>query len=167
MGTFTSVLGTLTQTLGAIQTIGTAVDTLSGNARDNARAQQRHAMDALIARQNQAMGEAQQKAATERKKIELDAKAEEDRRRAALKRAMAKRNAAFGASNIAGGSGSREAVLLGLYNESEEERKQREELDKLRFNVIDTDLSNLQSRNILTQTQLAEQQRLQSLGSRY
>jgi hypothetical protein len=164
MGTLVPVLGTLTKTIGAVSTIAGAVDSVTGNSQ---KQQQEQAMRNLQAQQQQQSTEAQATADEKRNLINLEAQEAEDIRKAALKRAIAKRNAKFGATGIGGTGGSREAILLGLYDESDTEKQRQAELDKLRFNAIDNDLSNLQSRNILQQTQLAEQQRLQSLSSRF
>jgi hypothetical protein len=79
-----------------------------------------------------------------------------------LKRAVARQRAAYGASGIeANSSGSAQAVLLGLFDESEEEKNQREKLDTLRLNAIDQDVDQRSRLNVLQRTQLAEKQRLQ------
>lgn len=166
MGTLTPFISTLATTVGTLSQIGNTINTVTGyeERRQKAllRAQQDQAMAALKAQQNQSMKEAQQSAAAERERLNLTAQQDDARRRAALKRAVAKQNARFGASGITGGTGgSREAVLLGMYNETDEERKQREDLDRLRFNALDTNLDNMSQRNILELSQLAERQRLQ------
>ena len=167
MGTIVPVLTTLTKTVGAISAFGGAVNTLTGYDDKLQRQRQDQAMRDLQARQQQQLAEANADAAEKRAQIALSAEEAEDRRRAALKRAIAKRNARFGATGIGGSGGSREAVLLGLYDESEAEKQRAKGLDKLRYSAIDTDLSNLTSRNILEQTQLSESQRLSALASRY
>ena len=167
MGNLTSVLGTLTSTLGAVQTIGSAFDKLSGKGDDLSRAYQNQAMRDLQRQQAQQVADTTARAETERQKITLDSADAEKRRIAALKRSIAKRNARFGATGVGGTGGSREAVLLGLYNESDDEKKQREELDKLRFSSIDNDLSSLASRNILQKTQLSERQKLDRIADSY
>lgn len=165
MGTFLPVLGTIGTTIGTIQTIGKAFNTLSGDSLQ--KRQRELAMSDLQRQQAQASSEAQARANEQRQKILLDSEQAESRRRSALKRSIAKRNARFGATGIGGGSGSREAILLGLYNESEAEKKQREDIDKLRFNAIDNDLANLSSRNILEKTRLSERQKLESIADSF
>ncbi|PCH98421.1 MAG: hypothetical protein COB76_07090 [Alphaproteobacteria bacterium] len=165
MGTFASTLGTINTTLGTLQTIGKAVGTLSGGSM--AKRQRDYAMRNLKRQQSQKTTEATANANAQRQKIELDAVGAERRRRSALKRSVAKRNARFGATGIGGGSGSREAILLGLYNESESEKKQREDLDKLRFSSINNDLSNVAARNILEKTQFSERQKLERIADSY
>tara|TARA_B100001750_G_C15416021_1_gene550307 strand:+ start:247 stop:747 length:501 start_codon:yes stop_codon:yes gene_type:complete len=159
MGTLAPVLGTLTQTLGALQTLSTTVDTFSGRDERNYRAQQELAMQNLQAQQGLSLAEAQKKAEAERRQLALNAQADEKRRQDALRRAIARQNATRGAGGIST-SGSNEAILLGLYNDADEDRDYASALDQLRYNTLDTNLSNLQSRSVLDRTQLAERQRL-------
>lgn len=165
MGTFLPVLGTISTTLGTLHSLGKTFNTLSGN--DYADAKRDQAMRDLQRQQAQQQSEAQQRADQQRQQIALNAEQAEQARRSALKRAMAKRNARFGASGIGGANGSREAIMLGLYNESEDEKKQREALDKIRYDSITSDLNNLNSRNILERTEMAENNRLSRLADSY
>lgn len=160
MGQITSTLGTLTQTIGAVETLVGTVDQLSGGMRRDTRREQDLAMQQLQARQKQEQTEAEANATESRAQIQLDAQQEEERRRRALRRSVARRNAQVGASG-ASRTGSNEAVLLGLINDSEDEANDNTALDQLRYNAIDNDLSTVRQRNILERTQLAEQQRLQ------
>lgn len=164
MGTLASTLTQVSSTLGTLNTISQSVQQLTGDTTQ--RKSQDLAMQQLQASQAQEKAEADRNAKIESQKIALQAEQDADRRRKALKRAMAKQNAARGASG-AGAGGSGEAVLLGLYNESEDEAKQREDLDKIRYNALDNDLYTLSERNILEQSQLAEKQRLQRAVNGY
>ena len=166
MGQLTSVLSTITQTIGAVETLAGTVDQFSGGDRRNMQREQNLAMQQLQARQKQQQQEAEQNASEQRAQIQLDAQQEEQRRRQALRRAVARRNAKVGASG-ASRTGSNEAVLLGLINDSDDARGDNIALDQLRYNAIDNDLTTLRQRNILERTQLAEQQRLQRQLSRY
>ena len=157
MGTLTPVLGTLTKTLAAVQTISSTVDSFSGR---DIRAQQNLAMRQLQQQQSLSQQQATAKSASDRAQIALDAKQTEDARRTALKRAIAKQNVNFGASGVSK-SGSGEAVLLGLYNEADDDLNYNKSLDQLRYNAIDRGLYNAQQNNILKRNQLSEQQRLQ------
>ena len=137
-------------------------DHAQDRARSNLRAQQGLALQQLQAQQDQDMSRAQADAALERDKIAAQAQSAEETRRAALKRAVARQRATFGASGIdTASSGSAQAVLLGLFDESEAEKAQREKLDTLRLGAIDQDLGQRNSLNILQRTQLAQQQQLQ------
>ena len=159
MGTLTPVLGTLTKTLGALETISSTVDTFSGRDEKIYRARQDQAMRQLQQNQAQSMQETQAKAESQRQELAIKAEEESKRRRNALRRAVARQNVKRGAGGIST-SGSNEAILLGLYNDAEEDKSYASALDSLRYNSIDQNLSNLQSRNILSRTQLAEKQRL-------
>jgi|GEM_PF-1841823 len=164
MGTLTPVLGTLTQTLGAVSTLANSVDTLTGNSSRDLR-QEQHLI-AQNLQQSHALEEqqAQTKAAQDRAQIEEQAKQTEEARQKALRRAIAKQNARMGASGVST-SGSGEAVLLGVYNDSQDEARNNTTLDQLRYNTIDNNLQNIQQNNILERTQLA-QQRLSLAGAR-
>ena len=160
MGSLTPILGTLTQTVGAVSAFANSVDTLTGGGRRDVRAEQNLALRNLQQSQAQQQREAQDKAVRDRAQIAEQARQSEEARRKALRRAVAKQNARVGASGVSR-SGSNEAILLGLVNDREDEARNQNALDQLRFNTIDAGLDNLQSRNILQQSQLAEQQRLE------
>jgi len=51
--------------------------------------------------------------------------------------------------------------LLGLINDTEDDRQNATQLDQLRYNAIDGDLASLSQRNILEQQQLSDRQRLE------
>lgn len=134
----------------------------SKDERSRLQAQQNLALQQLQQRQEGEMRLAQEDAEQKRAQIAFDAQGAEDARRAALKRAVARQRATFGASGIdANSSGSAQAVLLGLYDESESERSRREELDTLRYGALDQGLAQRNSTNVLERTQLAQQQQLQ------
>jgi hypothetical protein len=154
------VLGTLTKTLGAVSTLATTVDTLTGGQRRDRRSEQDLALRQLQARQANSEREAQSQAQADRERLTLERQQNEKRRRKALRRAVARRNAKVGASGTSR-AGSNEAVLLGLVNDADDDTQDNNALDQLRFNTIDRGLENLQTRNVLERTQLAEQQRLQ------
>lgn len=120
------------------------------------------ALRQLQERQNESLAKSQEEAALNRERIAADAKETESRRRQALKRSVARQRARFGSSGIeTGSSGSAQAVLLGLFDESEEDRSQREKLDQLRFNAIDQSLDQQRRLNVLQRTQLKSRQDLE------
>jgi hypothetical protein len=81
---------------------------------------------------------------------------ENERRRSnALRRAVSRQRAAYGGAGVDGGDGSGEAVLLGLFNESEQERAARDDVFNLRRAIIDDNLAGLRQRNLLEESQLA------------
>jgi len=165
MGAITPVLTTLTtltSAVGAVNTAVGAIQTLSGNS-----AQDRSddlALEQLQARQRLEQSQLSQDNALERERIALAAAQDDEDRRAALKRAVARQRASFGSSGISQGSGgSANAVLLGLFDETEDELNNREALDNLRSRALDLDASQTRSLNVLQATQLRERQNLNSL----
>ncbi len=152
-----------------LSSLGTITETIAGASE---AAEEERRRQELIAGQDQALAQLAQTqrlqeardaqaAALEKQKIKADTVAAERRRRAALKRAMARQTAGFGASGTGSGGGSAQAVLLGLFDESDEERQERERLDAMKIRVLDAGLSNRKSINVLQRTQLAEKQQLE------
>lgn len=131
--------------------------------RQAIRQSQDMALQQLKAQQKLQSRQLGEQAELDRQRIELEAGQKENDRRRALKRAVARQNVRFGSGGISRDGGSAEAVLLGLFEESEEERKERERLDTLRTRAIDLDISTNRSRNVLEATQLAQQQQLERL----
>lgn len=142
--------------------VATNIAGAAGSGGSNTAAQQDLAMRQLQQLQDEGYRRASEEAAQDRAKIAADAENAEATRRAALKRAVARQRALYGSSGIdTNTSGSAQAVLLGLFDESEAEKTEREKLDTLRYGAIEQDLSAQQRLNILQRTQLAEKQRLQ------
>jgi hypothetical protein len=164
MGNLQPVLTDITKTLGTINDITSGISTLANldnrSERKALRAEQEFAMQNLQAQQGLSEKQAREQAEQDRRRIALDAEEEEKRRRNALRRSIAKQNAGRGASGISS-SGSNEAILLGLYNDADDDRSYSQALDDLRYNTINSDLYRMNERNVLERTQLAEQQRLQ------
>lgn len=151
MGSLTSIVPSIIQlgsTLGKVSNVATNVY------------QDKVALDQLQQRQNLDYAQAQQNIALEQEQNRLDAQHTEQQRRVALRRAVARQRASFGGQGISQDSGSAEAVLLGLFSESEEERQAREKSDSLREQALQQDLSHSRQLNLLQQTQLKERQRI-------
>jgi len=108
---------------------------------------------------------AQQNAQLNRERIAIDSRQSEEKRKRALRRAVSRQRANFGAQGIGSGAASSQAVLLGLFDESDEERKRREELDNLRLSSIDQNLSQGASLNVLQRTQLEQRNNLRNLSA--
>ena len=157
---FTSLLPALTGTIGTIAGTVNTVQNLANPDRD-----QDLALDQLRQRQQLQQQQLAQETALEREKLALQAGQDEAERQSALRRAVARQRAKFGASGLGatpeGGSG--EAVLLGLFEENDEERQKRTQLDNLRSASLDLEQSQARSLNLLQATQLAEKQSLNSL----
>ncbi len=172
-------MGAIVPTITGLTTAISAVDNLVGTVQgfnasapqqvaDNSaailRAQQRLALQQLKAQQDsQAQDQAEQAVLT-REKLQAEADAAEKERLASLRRAVARQRAAFGASGIDTNEGSAEAVLLGLFEETDEDRTQRERLDDIRNRVLDQELAASNRLNVLQQTQLRQKQQLSRIA---
>mgnify|MGYP006197385875 FL=1 len=106
---------------------------------------------------------AHEQAALERERLAADASAADEKRRAALRRAVARQRASFGAQGTGSNDGSAEAVLLGLFEETDTDRAQRARLDDIRDRFITQDLSAKNRINVLQRAQLAERQKLERM----
>ncbi len=129
-------------------------------SRGKSRGNQDVALQQLQEKQRLQLQQSNANAEQSREKIALDAANSEEARKKALRRAVARTRAKFGAQGIGSGAGSSQAVLLGMFEESDSEKAKREGLDNLRLNAIDSDLSQRKSLNVLQRTQLQERQRL-------
>lgn len=163
-------MGALTPVITGLTTLTTAVsaaDKLIGLTRDPyeaqrkaLRAEQDLALQQLTAQQ--AMNEqlSARDAELQRQKLAADTLAAEDIRRAALRRAVARQRAQFGGGGFSSGEGSAEAVLLGLFEETERDRTTSARLDALRSAAIDQSLTDQRALNVLQRAQLQERQAL-------
>lgn len=95
------------------------------------------------------------------------ADADEKRRRAGLRRVMARTRSRLAAQGIDAAGGSGEALLLGLVSETDEERRQAASLDRLRAAALERDFDDARRRNLLELNELAERQRLELLSKGY
>lgn len=169
MGALTPVIGTLGTVLGAVNTVERVVGKVrdySGDAEDDRRrrlrAQQDLALKQLKQQQTAKMDDAATDAALDKAKISTERESAEAKRRAALRRAVARQNVNFASRGLSkNDSGSSEAILLGLFDESDDDRTQREKLDTIRNRAIDSDLAAKSRLNVLQRTQLQEKQRLE------
>ncbi|GJL84244.1 MAG: hypothetical protein DHS20C02_00190 [Micavibrio sp.] len=137
----------------------------SESAVRDQRAGQDLALQQLQQRQAEQQRQSREDAALDRERIAADADASERKRRDALRRAVSRQRAQFGGSGISSSGGSAEAVLLGLFEETDNEREERERLDNLRFGAIDQNLSQQRRLNVIQRTQLQESQRIGRLSS--
>ena len=172
-------MGALTPVLTGLTTLTTAVsaaDKLIGVTRNFARdpyesqrqalrSQQDLALAQLSAQQNLDQQQAIAEADLQRQKIATDALSSDQKRRAALRRAVAKQRTQFGGSGLTGGDGSTEAVLLGLFEESEQDKATSTRLDTLRSAALDQSLNDRQALNVLQRAQLQERQSLARIAS--
>lgn len=90
---------------------------------------------------------------------------EEDRKRSlTLKRAIARQRALYGSSGIddGGDSGSGEAVIFGLTNDSDQDRAASDSVYTLRRRIIDDNVNNIRTRNLLDEAQLSARRKIKS-----
>jgi len=156
-----NILPIATQAISAYQTISSLARTFNDD-QDNA---QSLALAQLSQQQKLSEAQSAQDAALQR--VEIQANAEEDARvrRAALKRAVARQRAQFGSSGVDMSDGSSEAVLLGLFQESDDEQAARNRLDNLRFQALDQNLLQQSSSNVLSLTQAQERNKLDDFSN--
>lgn len=171
-------MGALTPVMTGLTTLTTAIsaaDRLIGVTRgfggdpyeaqrQALRAEQDLALRQLTAQQNLNERQAAQEADIQRQKFAADALTAGNNRRAALRRAVARQRAQFGGSGLTGGDGSAEAVLLGLFEETERDRADSARLDTLRNAALDQSLNGQRALNVLQRTQLQERQALARLS---
>ncbi len=156
MGGFTTLASTAIQALGAVDALLGVVDNYQERSGDRQ-------YDQLKAQSDLSLRNAQEQAALQREQIRLSAEQTETNRRAALRRAMARQRALYGASGTGSGGGSAQAVLLGMFDESEEELQQRMALDALKTASVDQNLAQQQRINTLQLTQLRERDKIKNL----
>lgn len=160
MGAVTPLLGGLTTAAGIASTGLGLANKIGGFGAQERKEDLK--LDQL--RQQQALQEAQiaQDAALDRQEIAVKAAQDEAERRDALRRAVARQRARFGASGLdtSTGGGSAEAVLLGLLGESEAQAAERDALDALRLQAIDDNAAQKSSLNLLQATQLSQKNAL-------
>lgn len=157
MGGLTSLAASAMQALSAANALIGVVDRYQDSGRRD--------YDFAKAQSDLALRNSREQAALQKEQLRLSAEQSETNRRAALRRAMARQRAQFGASGISSGNGSAQAVLLGMFDESEEELQQRQALDSLKSAAINQGVSQQQRINTLQLTQLKERDRLKNIGS--
>lgn len=166
MGSMNNVFSTLTpllSTIGGIPGGAIAVGRqIVGNIQNvtDLESRQRDAMAQLQAQQRLAEDQALADTGLKKAQIAADAEAAEIRRASALRRAVARQKTLFSSQGLAGMDGSNEAVLLGLYNESEDDARAQARSDALRNAALDQSVQQMRQRNLLAATQLAQDQSL-------
>lgn len=155
-------MGSLTSALGPIFQAGSALGTVAGVVRPFVK-------NAQSENQLQAKNEQEQKAlaqniALQKEQNQLASAQAEEMRQSALKRAIARQKAIFGARGSGDPSGSSEAVLLGQFQESEAERVARQRSDALRDKALDQSFNQKRQSNLLEQEQQRQKNLLTSLS---
>lgn len=167
LGSVSDIVGGVAPIFGAASDIVGSVRAITGGGDDDRRRALRAQQDMLLrqlAQKQQADAmNASERAALERERLAADASAADEKRRAALRRAVARQRASFGAQGTGSNDGSAEAVLLGLFEETDTDRAQRARLDDIRERFINQDLSAKNRINVLQRAQLAERQKLERM----
>ena len=156
------------QALQAYQTIGTVAKFLDKGSDIFSDKQGRSSDLALSQLQQEQQSDARalaEKTALEKQEIAASSEKAELTRRRALKRAVAKQRAAYGGSGIGSGDGSSEALLLGLFEQSEEDKASSQKFDALKLSALDQKVSDTNRTNVLKRAQLAERSKLQNSSS--
>lgn len=168
MGSFSqasSALGGLGTIFGiptAITSVGQQVLNAQSASRQ-LRSKQDTALAQLQARQKFSEEQNAQNAVLEKERIATAAKADTARRQKALRRSVARQKTLFSAQGISpSDSGSNEAVLLGLVNDSLLDQNEQDQLTNLRNTALNQSLSQQSQKNLLEATQLRERQNLQN-----
>lgn len=172
MGALTPVITGITTLTTALSAADRLINVTRGFAGDPydaqrkaLRAEQDLALQQLSAQQSMNEQQAAQEADLQRQKLAEDSLAAENTRRAALRRAVSRQRAQFGASGLVQGDGSAEAVLLGLFTETERDRNDAARLNQLRSAALDQSLGDQRALNVLQRTQLQERQALARITS--
>lgn len=167
MGALSPVISGLTTLTTAVSAADKLIGVTRGFASDPYEAQRKalRAEQALALQQltaQQALNEqlSARDADLQRQKMAADTLTAENNRRAALRRAVARQRTQFGGSGLTGGDGSTEAVLLGLFEETENDRATSARLNTLRSAALDQSLSDQRALNVLQRAQLQERQAL-------
>ncbi|HEY8191874.1 MAG TPA: hypothetical protein VIG74_05560, partial [Alphaproteobacteria bacterium] len=150
-------MGALTSVGPYIPFIKDGIATITGAASREAsyadqRKTQQLALKQLQATQRLQARLAADDAALTREQLAAEAEGAENSRLAALRRAVARQRANFGVQGVGSEGGSSGAVLLGLFDESEDELAQREKMDDIRRRALDLGLSHQGAINTLQYT---------------
>lgn len=133
------------------------VDRLAGHGSNatekKSRARQQLALTQMQEQQKTEEQIAAQKFVREKSVIDAQAADDERRRMSALKRASAAQRAAYGGAGVESDAGSGEAVLLGLFSQSEEEKVVSESINALRRQILDDNMDAIRTRNLLELSQ--------------
>ena len=160
MGGIASVATTAIQALGAVNTVLGAVNTFQKDSGRESINQAKALNDLNLQQQRE-------RAALEKEQLKLSADQVEKERQSALRRAVARQRALFGSGGTGSSDGSARAVLLGLFDESDEDRAQRNALDTLKTKAIDTGVSQSQRINALQLSQLQQRNNINQFTSAF
>jgi hypothetical protein len=158
MGGFTPGLGAVLPGLGQAVGIASGLQGLAKQATGN-----NLAVNQLQAQQAESLRRTQEDTALRKAEIAASSEITERNRKLALRRAVARQRTQFGSQGISTNGGSGEAILLGLFDESENDRSDRERLDGIRTSVLNQNVAQQQRLKLLQSSQLKEKQRFSNL----
>jgi hypothetical protein len=171
MGSLTPLMGTIVgpglTALGVPPPLVAAISAFNAfTSYQQTHKEQKNAQSQLQAQQKLNEQMAQEQADLQKQQMAVEAEAAEKRRVAALRRAVARQKTLFSAQGLSAyDSGSSEAVLLGLYDDSATEGDQQKQLTGLRNAALDQSLKQQKQKNILEASQLAERNRFSRIVS--
>lgn len=155
-------MGSLVSALGPILQVGSAIGTVASVAKPFIKNAQSESHEKVSGEQE--IKALAQNVSLQKEQNLLASLQAEDARRLALKRAMSRQKALFGARGTGDLSGSSEAVLLGQFQESDAERITRERSDALRDKALDQSLNQKRQSNLLEQEQQRQKNLLSSIS---
>ena len=162
MAALTPALGVIGNIVGTVTAIDSTLNTLGALGGKQQQDQQNLALQQLKDRQALELKIQKRQAQADKEKIYANAQSAEQERLKALKRAVASRKAKYGAQGISTNNGSAEAVLLGLFEETEDDANAAQRLDAIKLGAIDQELKNQKALNLLQVSQLKQQYDLET-----
>lgn len=166
MGAISSAVSGITSAVSAVKDVATFVEDPAKldpfNTSEALLAKQQSlALQQLQAKQSVDMANATANANLQQQELAATADAQTQSRQTALKAAVARQRAAFGADGLdASGGGSADAVLLGLASQSDQEQADQDRIDSLKSAAIGQGLTDQSNIDVLQRAQLMQQQKL-------
>jgi colicin import membrane protein len=121
----------------------------------------------LAARQDADLARLEGEHALRRAELDAAASAAERARRTTLRGEVGRMRSLFGARGLTASDGSAAAVLRGIAQESEAERRHAVELDRLKRAALEREHDDRRQRNLLETSELAERQRIERIARGY
>ncbi len=160
MGGFSAFATTALQALSLANTIAGGVDSYRKDSglREYQQAKERSALELANLRAESEL---------EKQKLSMQQESANEERRQKLRAALASKRAIFGAQGIGSGSGSAQAYLMGLVDESGDEQVREEAYTSLSKRIIDENYSQQQAVNTLKLTQIKEKNKIKRVNALY
>jgi len=152
-----AILPSVATALGANPVLG--IVSMAANA-----VQQKQASDAYQKQMNMQNKINQANVNARLKELNLQEKQAEETRIKNLKSAIAKQKASFAGSGISSaGTGSSKSVITGFLSNSDEEKKQRQELSSLKKQALQEDLARSTESNLLKMSQKEQENNMKKI----